>query len=187
MTVKQYPELLEVEYSFRQGGHNSLKLVDGRLFFFSEADSHLSEKNQYLTLVSIPSSEKWTVFWEDLDHCGIRKWEECLISVDAEEVSEDDHHHDASGNCQDANCHCDSDENNILNREKIPPADDISLEGDIWQVKIIHGSLRVFCKNWCLGEVDEESIHFFFKAVKKLSGVGVTIHFDDLLKKLVSQ
>ena len=37
MTEEKFPELLEVEYSFSQGGHNSLKLVEGRLFFFSEA------------------------------------------------------------------------------------------------------------------------------------------------------
>ena len=51
MTRDSLPEILEIEYSFNLGGHNSLKLVDGRLFFFSEADSHLSEKNEYLTCI----------------------------------------------------------------------------------------------------------------------------------------
>jgi len=76
MARESLPELLEIEYSFNSGGHNSLKLVDGRFFFFSEADSHLSEKNEYLTLVSIPENRKWECFWDDLDQLGIEEWEE---------------------------------------------------------------------------------------------------------------
>ncbi|HHT18950.1 MAG TPA: hypothetical protein GXZ72_05260 [Methanobacterium sp.] len=75
MTRDSLPEILEIEYSFNLGGHNSLKLVDGRLFFFSEADSHLSEKNEYLTLVSIPENRAWKCFWDDLDGLGIWEWE----------------------------------------------------------------------------------------------------------------
>ncbi len=76
MASDSIPELLEIEYSFNSGGHNSLKLVDGRFFFFSEADSHLSEKNEYLTLVSIPENSKWKSFWDDLDLLGIWDWGE---------------------------------------------------------------------------------------------------------------
>lgn len=76
MTRDSLPEILEIEYSFNLGGHNSLKLVDGRFFFFSEADSQLSEKNEYLTLVFIPEKSRWKCFWDDLTQLGIWEWEE---------------------------------------------------------------------------------------------------------------
>lgn len=188
-TENQFPELLEVEYSFSQGGHNSLKLVDGRLFFFSEADSHLSEKNEYLTMVSIPVTEKWEHFWDDLDQCGIWDWEEELqIPIDPEEELTSGNHQDKveSCHCHDENCDCDSPKKNI-STDEIPNGDDIPIEGDIWQVKIIKGPLSIFCKNWCLKEVDEKSVKEFFQALKKLSRVDVTIPFAELSKRLVSE
>ena len=54
------------------------------------------------------------------------------------------------------------------------------------KVKIIKGPLSIFCKNWCLKEVDEKSVHEFFQALKKLSKVDVTIPFTDLSKRLIS-
>ena len=70
------PELLEVEYSFKDRGHNSLKFVDGRLFFFSEAHSQLSEKNEYLTKVSVPERDDWILFWKTLNQTGVWAWED---------------------------------------------------------------------------------------------------------------
>ena len=71
------PEVLEIEYSFQdQGGHNTLKLVEGRLFFFSEAHSRLSEKNEYLTMVSAPERDDWILFWKALNQAGVWDWEE---------------------------------------------------------------------------------------------------------------
>jgi len=71
------PEVLEIEYSFpKDGGHNTLKLVEGRLFFFSEAHSRLSEKNEYLTMVSAPERDDWILFWKALNQAGVWDWEE---------------------------------------------------------------------------------------------------------------
>lgn len=69
-----FPQQFEIEYTFASGGHNTLKFVDGRLFFFSEADSKLSGKNEYLTKVSIPSNSEWEYFWENMDKIGIWQW-----------------------------------------------------------------------------------------------------------------
>lgn len=188
MTEEKFPELLEVEYSFSQGGHNSLKLVEGRLFFFSEADSHLSEKNEYLTMVSIPETGKWKHFWDDLDHCGIWEWEDCRLPPDNGGISSSENHQNGeeSCNCPDDNCDCDFPNNNVSTEEEISNGDDISIEGDIWQVKIIHGSQSFFCKNWLLEEIETKSTPEFFQALKKLSRVDVTKPFADLSKRLVS-
>jgi len=179
----QWPELLEVEYSFSRGGHNSLKLVEGRLFFFSEADSHLSEKNEYLTMVSIPVTEKWNHFWDDLDQCSVWEWEECLASGDTEEIPSGNDQE--SCHCHDDNCDCDSPPVNSPNGEYINNGD-IPIEGNIWQIKIIHGSRTIFCKNWCLEEIKAKSTHEFFQALKKLSRVDITQPFEELSKRLVS-
>ncbi|MDD3754392.1 MAG: hypothetical protein PHQ17_07555 [Methanobacterium sp.] len=88
MASDSLPEILEIEYSLNSRGHNSLKFVDGRFFFFSEADSHLSEKNEYLTLVSIPENDKWKCFWDDLDRLGIWEWEENYKKI--EDTSNED-------------------------------------------------------------------------------------------------
>lgn len=81
MTDEDLPELLEIEYSFSVGGHNSLKLMDGRLFFFSEADSHLTEKNEYLTLVKVPENSTLKVFWDDLDQLAIWDWKRFMAKL----------------------------------------------------------------------------------------------------------
>jgi hypothetical protein len=77
MTNELCPDMLEIEYTFfMPGGHNTLKFMDGRLFFFSEADSNLSEKNEYLTRVSIPKKEDWECFWKNMSQIDIWEWEE---------------------------------------------------------------------------------------------------------------
>lgn len=191
----QLPELLELEYSFKSGGHNSLKLVDGRLFFFSEADSHLSEKNEYLTMVSIPKEKIWEKFWDELNQCGIWDWDECHWPGAAEEdsSSEGDHKDEEEKcHCEDDNCDCDS----VIN-EKSHPEEDLSkenkdsseedilpnipIEGDIWQLKIIMDTHRISCKSWCL---KEKSTDEFFQAMRKLAGVDITEPFSDLSKRL---
>lgn len=70
-----FPQQFEVEYTFASGGHNTLKFMEGRLFFFSEADSHLSGKNEYLTKVCMPKNSEWDQFWENMDKIGIWAWE----------------------------------------------------------------------------------------------------------------
>lgn len=69
-----FPLQFEVEYTFASGGHNTLKFTDGKLFFFSEADSHLSEKNEYITKVSIPKKDQWEDFWENMNKIGVWEW-----------------------------------------------------------------------------------------------------------------
>jgi len=195
MDNSQLPELLELEYSFELGGHNSLKLVDGRLFFFSEADSNLSEKNEYLTMVSIPEEKKWVQFWDELNQCGIWDWDECHWQGEAEEDSCEEDHEDEEEHCHctDDNCDCDS----VIN-ENIPPEEDLSkenkdsseedilpdniqIEGDIWQLKIIMDTHRISCKSWCLKEKTTDE---FFQAIGKLAGVNITEPFGDLSNRL---
>ena len=149
MASDRLPELLEIEYSFNLGGHNSLKLVDGRFFFFSEADSNLSEKNEYLTLVSIPENSALKCFWEDLDHLGIWEWEENYPDID------------------------DTLEGDIP--QKIPS------KGDVWQVKIIHGSMRISCKSW---SSEPKSKDNFFEAVKKMVAIDIRLPFTILKERL---
>lgn len=191
----QLPELLELEYSFKSGGHNSLKLVDGRLFFFSEADSHLSEKNEYLTMVSIPKENKWEKFWDELNQCGIWDWDECHWPGEAEEDSSSERDHkdkEENCHCEDDNCDCDS----VIN-ENIPPEEDLSkededsseedippniqIEGDIWQLKIIRDNHKISCKSWYLKEKYTDE---FFQAMGKLAGVDITEPFINLSKRL---
>ncbi|MBI4814492.1 MAG: hypothetical protein HY802_09590 [Methanobacterium sp.] len=194
MIDRQFPELLEVEYSFKLGGHNSLKFVDGRLFFFSEADSHLSEKNEYLTMVSIPEENKWERFWDDLNRCGIWDWEEYHWPGEVREDSscEVDHeenlsygvdHEEEDCHCEDDKCECDSSNVNIPDGDIDPQEDNIPIEGDIWQVKIIKDTHRISCKSWC---INEKSTDEFFKALRKLAGVDVIEPFVDLSKRLIA-
>ena len=188
------PQQFEVEYSFAEGGHNTLKLMDGRLFFFSEADSHLSDKNEYLTMVSIPEEKKWEQFWDELNHCGIWDWDECQWQGEVEGDScEEDHEEEENCHCEDDNCDCNSvinentppeedlsKENNDSIQEDIPP-ENIQIEGDIWQLKIMRDSHRISCKSWCL---KEKSTDEFFQAIGKLAGVDITEPFSDLSKRL---
>ncbi|MBI5458178.1 hypothetical protein [Methanobacterium sp.] len=194
MIDKQFPKLLEVEYSFNLGGHNSLKFVDGRLFFFSEADSHLSEKNEYITMVSIPEENKWERFWDDLNQFGIWDWEQCHWPGEVEENSSGDGDHEEDSSCQgdheeedchceDDNCECGSQNEGIPTEENIPQEDNILTDGDIWQVKILHGQNSIFCKSW---DLEERSADEFFKAMGKLAGVDVTEPFVDLSKRLIA-
>jgi hypothetical protein len=190
----QLPELLELEYSFKLGGHNSLKLVDGRLFFFSEADSNLSEKNEYLTMVSIPEGKKWEQLWDELNQCGIWDWDECHWPGESEEDSScEEDHEEEHCHCEDDNCDCDS----VINK-KIPEEDlskenkgsieediihdNIQIEGDIWQLKIIRDTHRISCKSWCL---KERSTNEFFQAIRKMAGVDITKPFSDLSRRLI--
>jgi hypothetical protein len=189
----QLPELLELEYSFKSGGHNSLKLVDGRLFFFSEADSHLSEKNEYLTMVSIPEERKWEKFRDELNQYGIWDWDEYHWQDEAEEDSYEDDHEKEHCHCEDDNCDCDP----VIN-ENIPPEEDLSKKNkdsseedilpdniqleDIWQLKIIMESHRISCKSWCL---IEKSTDEFFQAIRKLAGVDITKPFSELSRRLI--
>lgn len=188
------PQQFEVEYSFAEGGHNSLKLMDGRLFFFSEADSLLSEKNEYLTMVSIPEEKKWEQFWDELNLCGIWDWDEChWPSEDEEDSSCEEDHEEEHCHCEDDNCDCDpvinenttpeedlSKENKDSVKEDILP-ENIQIEGDIWQLKIIMDSHRISCKSWCLKEKSTDEI---FQAIGKLAGVDITEPFSDLSKRL---
>jgi len=187
------PQQFEVEYSFAEGGHNTLKLVDGRLFFFSEADSNLSEKNEYLTMVSIPEEIKWEQFWDKLNQCGIWDWDECQWQGEAEEDSCEEDHEEENCHCEEDNCDCDSvinentppeedlsKENKDSSEEDILP-DNIQIEGDIWQLKIIMDTHRISCKSWCL---KEKSTDEFFQAIGKLAGVDITEPFSDLSKRL---
>jgi hypothetical protein len=189
----QLPELLELEYSFKTEGHNSLKLVDGRLFFFSEADSNLSEKNEYLTMVSIPEEKKWEKFLDELNQCGIWDWDECQWPGEVEEDSCEEDHEEEHCHCADDNCDCDpiinentppeedlSKKNKDSIQEDIPP-ENIPIEGDIWQLKIIRDTHRISCKSWCL---KERSTDEFFQAMGKLAGVDITEPFGDLSKRL---
>lgn len=176
MTSEHLPEFLEIEYSFSVGGHNSLKLMDGRLFFFSEADSHLTEKNEYLTLVTVPESSTLKVFWDDLDQLRIWDWEE--IYGEIEETSHGESVHNEEHN------HCNHDHHEIINpHEEITGGNmvEITQDGDIWQVKIINGPQRVSCKSWSSGP---ESKDEFFSAVKKLVGIDICLPFADLSRKL---
>ncbi|EKF85514.1 hypothetical protein [Methanobacterium formicicum] len=187
------PQQFEVEYSFAEGGHNSLKLVDGRLFFFSEADSHLSEKNEYLTMVSIPEEIKWEQFWDELNQCGIWDWDECQWRGEAAEDSCEEDHEEEHCQCADVNCDCDSVINeNIIHEEDLSKEnkgsvkedilpENIQIEGDIWQLKIIMDTHRISCKSWCL---KEKSTDEFFQAIGKLAGVDITEPFSDLSKRL---
>jgi hypothetical protein len=188
----QLPELLELEYSFKSGGHNSLKLVDGRLFFFSEADSHLSEKNEYLTMVSIPKEKKWEQFWDELNQCGIWDWDECHWPSAAEEDSScEEDHEEEHCHCEDDKCGCDSAINEKIPEEDLSDEDDdaseedipknIPIEEDIWQLKIIMDTHRISCKSWCL---IEKSTDEFFQTMRKLTGVNITEPFNSLSKRL---
>ncbi|WP_321422205.1 hypothetical protein [uncultured Methanobacterium sp.] len=194
----QLPQLLELEYSFKSGGHNSLKLVDGRLFFFSEADSHLTEKNEYLTMVSIPDEIKWKQFWDELNQCGIWDWDECRWPGEAEEDSScEEDHEEEHCHCEDDNCDHDSVINENIHKDENIPEEDLSnedddsseedilqnipIEGDIWQLKIIKDNHRISCKSWCL---KEKSTDEFFQAMGKLAGVNITEPFGDLSKRL---
>ncbi len=199
------PQQFEVEYSFAEGGHNTLKLMEGRLFFFSEADSNLSEKNEYLTMVSIPEEKKWEQFWDELNQCGIWNWDECHWQGEAEEDSCEEDHEEENCHCEDDNCDC----NSVIN-ENTPPEEDLSkenmdssegdlskehndsiqedipsenipIEGDIWQLKIIMDAHRISCKSWCL---KEKSTYEFFQAIEKLAGVDITEPFSILSKRL---
>lgn len=182
MIDQQFPELLEVEYSFKLGGHNSLKFVDGRLFFFSEADSNLSQKNEYITMVSIPEENKWEQFWDDLNQCGIWNLEECHWPGEVEEnTSCEGDHEEEDCHCEDDNCECDSPNESIPDGKDVPQ-DNILTDGDIWQVKIIHSQNSIFCKSWCL---KERSTDEFFQALRKLVGVDVTEPFVNLSKRLI--
>ena len=193
------PQQFEVEYSFAEGGHNTLKLMDGRLFFFSEADSLLSEKNEYLTMVSIPEEKKWEQLWDELNQCGIWDWDECHWPGEGEKDSScEEDHEEEHCHCEDDNCDCDSVINeNIPEDENIPEEDlskenkgsieedilpdNIQIEGDIWQLKIIMDTHRISCKSWCL---KEKSTDEFFQAIGKLAGVNITESFSDLSKRL---
>lgn len=160
MTNDYLPELLEIEYSFNSGGHNSLKLLDGRLFFFAEADSNLSEENEYLTMVSIPQKIKWKHFWKDLDQFKIWDWDENYQSAgDASKKQTED-----------------------ISGENIPEV--IPADADIWQVKIIYGKKRISSKSW---SSRPESKDEFFKAVQKLVGVDICLPFMILSKKISSE
>jgi hypothetical protein len=184
MLNQNFPELLEVEYSFKLGGHNSLKFVDRRLFFFSEADSNLSEKNEYLTMVSIPEENKWKQFWDDLNHCGICDWKECHWPGEVEEGSSCEGDHEEDCHCEDDDCECDSVNENIPDGDDIPHENNITIEGDIWQVKIIKDTHRISCKSWCL---KEKSTDEFFQALRKLAGLDITEPFVNLSKRLIDE
>jgi hypothetical protein len=180
--------------------------MDGRLFFFSEADSHLSEKNEYLTMISVPENSKLEHFWDDLDRLGIWNWEKNYSEVNENSSSEgcipsEEHEHcqhehyeeneskkdenkskkDENKSKEDEN---ESKEEENNSKEYIHGKDEILKEGDIWQVKIIHGPNCVYCKSWCLdGETGDE----FFKAVQEMFGVDITLAFAVLSKKLSSK
>ena len=135
------PEVLEIEYSFQdQGGHNTLKLVEGRLFFFSEAHSRLSEKNEYLTMVSAPERDDWILFWKALNHAGVWDWD-----------------------------------------EDYRPEPGLTLEADIWLVKIDRGGQSVRTRSWF---VEPTTRNDFFMALKHLAGVDVTLPFQYLSQTL---
>lgn len=169
MLSDYFPELMEIEYSFKEGGHNSLKFIDGRFFFFSEADSNLTEKNEYLTMVTLPGKSELKDFWNDLDHLGLWNWEEksnIIESASSTEVihppGENNHHHH-EGNC------C---EDEIPG--KVP-------EGDIWQVKIVHGQKQIYIKSWFLEDVPWDE---FFKVVHKLFKMNINLPYFVLKEKL---
>lgn len=179
MVNENLQALLEIEYSFGSGGHNSLKLMDGRLFFFSEADSHLTEKNQYMTMVTVPENSVLKGFWDDVDRLGVWGWENNYgVDVDVNETAkvecmhEEEHEH-----CKHDHHNGDSSYEDINSETRY----EIPQNAEIWQVKLIHGPQRVFYKNWSSAP---ESKDEFFNAVKRLVGIDICLPFSILSQKL---
>jgi len=148
-------------------------------------------------MVSIPEEIKWEQFWDKLNQCGIWDWDECQWQCEAEEDSCEEDHEDEveeeNCHCKEDNCDCDSvinentpheedlyKENKDSIEEDILP-DNIQIEEDIWQLKIIMDTHRISCKSWCL---KEKSTDEFFQAIGKLAGVDITEPFSDLSKRL---
>ena len=209
MVNEHLPDLLEIEYSFKEGGHNSLKFIDGRFFFFSEADSHLTEKNEYLTMVTVPETNALEGFWEDLDNLGIWSWEN-NFRKNEEDTSHEEYEHDKCEHDEHENCNHEHNEGektaketlgegDVLNEEvslnigdflnegeshsegETLIEDEIPVEGDIWQVKIINGQKRVYIKSWLLeGETGDK----FFESLQKMFGINITLPFNVLSGKL---
>ncbi len=184
MVYEHFPDLFEIEYSFKEGGHNSLKFIDGRFFFFSEADSHLTEKNEYLTMVKLPESSALELFWDELDTLGIWNWEG--FSKIEESNSNGKCEHDEHEHCNHEHHDAEIYSEDILTEREIPEGENLSDEeipgeGNIWQLKIINGQNQVYIKSWCLeGESGDE----FFKSLKKMFGIDITLPFTILSGKL---
>lgn len=190
--VKEYlPDLLEIEYSFKSGGHNSLKFIDWRFFFFSEADSHLTEKNEYLTIVKIPENSALERFWEDLDQLGIWDWEENYSPTDdstTDDSPTDDYNQtdapsrDECEHDEHENCNHEHHEEETLKEENLNDnVLEIPADVDIWQVKIIHGTQTISSKSWSSAP---ESKDDFFNAIKKLVGIDICLPFTVLSQKI---